>query len=179
MTMKRQYSPSGASEARRLRARTLFLIDLENAARSCDLSLADVARTQARIMAAVPRGEYDHTVVAVSHHNALAAYFGWSGPTQRLARSGQDGADTALLEVVADHSWVASRYDRVVVASGDHAFAEAVAALKATRLHVIVIAPDTGLSARMKLAAGPDRVPLGSPIPANVTSLFRATMDTA
>ncbi|WP_424348044.1 NYN domain-containing protein [Kocuria sp. CH-021] len=177
--MKRQYSPLRATEDRRLHGRALFVIDIENMVGSCRLDVADVARTRTRIHAAVNLGAGDHTVIAASHYNAEAAYFGWAGPAQRLARSGKDGADLALLEVIDDAAWVAHRYERVVLASGDHAFAYAVAALKAAGVQVLVIPPDTGFSPQMRLVAGPDVARLGSPLPANVISLFRATKDVA
>ncbi|TNB74195.1 NYN domain-containing protein [Arthrobacter sp. BB-1] len=91
------------------------------------------------------------------------------GPLQRLARlSGE-----ALLHGVCRH------YDRVVLASGDHAFAYAVAALKAEGVQVIVIRPDTGFSNRMRLVAGPDLMLLKSPVPANVINLFRTNKKAA
>ena len=89
------------------------------------------------------------------------------------SRSGKDGADTVLLEAIGDVAWIAGHYDRIVLASGDHIFANAVAALKAAGVRVIVISPDTGLSARMRLAASPDLVRLGATTPSNVVTLFR------
>jgi hypothetical protein len=177
--MKRQYSPSRATKARGLRGRTLYLIDLENMAGSSELCFADVAKAQVRIRGAVTPAVTDHTVIASSHHNAAASYFGWTGSAQRLARSGQDGADDALLEVVSDVTWIAARYDHVVIASGDHAFASAVAALKAAGCRVTVVAPDVGLSNRMRLAGGEDVVSMASAIPDNVISIFRTSKDVA
>lgn len=177
--MKWQHSPSRATQAHGLHGRTLYLVDIENMVGSWQLAVADVAKTRARIHAAVAPRDDDHTVIAANHYNAPAAYFGWTGSAQRLARSGKDGADTALLEVIADAAWVANRYSRVVVASGDHAFAYAVAALKAAGLEVIVVRPDTGFSNQMRLVAGQDVVRLGSPLPANVINLFRTSKDVA
>ncbi|MDQ4489819.1 NYN domain-containing protein [Sinomonas sp. ASV486] len=175
--MDRQYSPSRATKVRGLRGRTLYVVDLENMACTCEPSAGDVARIRTRIHAAVEPGHGDHTVIAVSHHNAPAAYFGWTGSAQRLARSGKDGADTALLEVIEDILWVAAHYDQVVLASGDHAFAYAVAALKAAGIRVVVISPDRGFSEQMRLAAGRDLVRLGPSIPSNVIALFTETKD--
>jgi hypothetical protein len=177
--MKRQHSPSRAFEARGLRGRTLYVIDVENMACSCHITTADVAKIRTRIHSTVEPRRGDHTVIAASHHNAPAAYFGWAGTARRLARSGKDGADTALLEVIADTAWVANHYDRVVLASGDHAFTYAVAALKAAGVHVIVIPPDTGFSTRMRLVAGTDIALLRSAIPANIINLFQTTKEVA
>src|SRR5687768_13994597 len=79
-----------------------------------------------------------------------------------------EGADPALLEELHDPVWVADRYGHVVIASGDHSFADAVAAVKFAGCPVTVIAPDVGLSKRMRLVAGPDLVRLGSPFPADI-----------
>ncbi|WP_460991116.1 NYN domain-containing protein [Sinomonas soli] len=146
---------------------------------TCRLARAEVTRVQSRINWAVPPNESDHTVIASSHHNAAATYFGWAGSAQRLARSGKDGADTALIEAVSDTSWIAGRYDNVVVASGDHIFAPAVAALKAAGTNVIVISPDSGLSHRMRLAAGPDLVRLEKVIPSKIVSMSSIEKDAA
>lgn len=160
--------------------RTLFVVDIENmVGTSALLTPAQVGRAQARIHAAVRFETGDHTVIASNKVNAAAVCFTWSGPTSRRIRSGQDGADQALLEELRDPIWVAARYDHVVIASGDHAFANAVTAIKIAGCPVTVIAPDVGLSKRMRLAAGPDLVYLGSPIPANVITLFRTVKEVA
>lgn len=177
--MNRQLSPSRAFKTRGLRGRTLYVVDIENMAGSCDPTQVDVAKAQTRIHSAVRPEDGDHTVIAASHYNAAAAYFGWDGPVQRLARSGKDGADTVLLEAISDIAWIVDHYDRVVLASGDHIFAQAVAALKAAGVQVIVVAPDRGLSARMRLAAGPQLVRLEATNPSNVVNLFRIKKDAA
>ncbi|WP_406357313.1 hypothetical protein OHB56_33120 [Streptomyces sp. NBC_01635] len=170
--MKRQ-NISRKAKADKVPDRTLYLIDIENMACSCDLTVSRVAQICARIRAAIEPVPGDHTVIAASHYNASAAFFGWKGGVQRLARSGKDGADAALLEVVEDTAWTAARYARVVIASGDHAFAYAVAGLKVAGCEVIVIPPDTGFSPQMRLVAGPGLVRLGPAMPDNVISLFR------
>lgn len=178
-TMMRKHGPSGACGFPRLCGRTLFVVDIENMVGSHDLSQGDVSKAQRRINRAVEAFEGDHTVIAASHHNALAMFYGWAGSAQRLTRSGPDGADRALLESVADIQWVAERYQSVVVASGDHAFAFAVAALKAAGVAVIVIRPDLGFSPAMARAAAADVVSLGSALPANVINLFSQSKDAA
>lgn len=177
--MNRQFSPNRASNALGLHGRTLYVVDVENMVGSCELTVPEVVGVQAHIYAAVRPESGAHTVIAASHHNATAAYFGWVGPVQRLVRSGKDGADSALLEAIADIAWIAGHYDQVVLASGDHIFANAVAALKAAGVRVIVIAPKTGLSARMRLAAGPNLVRLRATISPSAKSLSRKKKDAA
>lgn len=99
-------------------------------------------------------------MIACNGTNAAAVHLSWTGTATRRVRSGRDGADAALLELIDDAKWVAARYGRVVIATGDGGFAEAVASLKAAGCTVVVIAPDTGLSKRMRLAAGPHLVRL-------------------
>lgn len=137
---------------------------------STPLTARQVGRVQVRINAAVKFATGDHTVIASNQTNAAAVCFTWNGPACRRIRSGKEGADHALLEELHDPVWVAGRYDHVVIASGDHSFADAVAAIKSAGCPVTVIAPDVGLSKRMRLAAGPDLVRLGSPFPANIVT---------
>lgn len=177
--MMRKHGPLGAPGVPGLCGRTLFLVDIENMVGSCDLSYGDVAQAQRRINGAVEPRPGDHTVIAASHHNALPMFYGWAGSAQRKVRSGQDGADKALLEAVADVQWIADRYQRVVVASGDNAFAFAVAALKTAGVTVIVIRPDLGFSPAMARAAGRSVVSLRSALPANVINLFSQSKDAA
>lgn len=178
-TMTRKHCPLGAPPSRDLRGRTLYLVDIENMVGRSELTGGEVAQAQNRICTAVQPRTGDHTVIAASHHNALAMIYGWIGSAQRKMRSGIDGADLALLESVADIRWVAARYRRVVIASGDHAFAFAVASLRAAGVEVIVIRPDRGLSSAIRRAAGPNVVPLGSRLPANVVNMFTHTKDAA
>ncbi|GAB3249228.1 PIN domain-containing protein [Arthrobacter pigmenti] len=160
--------------------RTLFVIDIENMiGTSAQITAPQVGKVQVRINAAVNSVTGDHTVIASNKSNAAAVCFTWSGPVCRKICSGKDGADQALLEELRDPVWIAARYDHVVIASGDHAFANAVAAIKSAGCPVTVIAPDVGLSKRMRLAAGPDLVRLGSPIPTNVITPFRTVKEVA
>ena len=175
--MTRKHCPQGASHSRDLRGRTLYLVDIENMVGSSELTDGEVVQAQHRICTAVPPRAGDHTVIAASHHNALAMIYGWTGSAQRKMRSGIDGADLALLESLADIPWVAARYRRVVIASGDHAFTFAVASLRAAGVEVVVIRPDRGLSSALRRAAGPNLVPMGSRLPSNIVNLFAHTKD--
>ncbi|WP_299305878.1 NYN domain-containing protein [uncultured Brachybacterium sp.] len=177
--MRTTHGPAGVSKARGWSERTLYLVDIENMVGSAELSQGDVSRTQRRIEGAIEPSAGDHTVIAASHHNAAAMHFGWAGPAQRVVRSGKDGADLALLAAVADVSWVAERYGRVVLASGDHTFTFAVTSLKNAGVEVLVIRPDLGFSSALRRVAGADVTPLGSTIPATIINLFTRTKDAA
>lgn len=181
-TPEHSTSKGASQEALRQRTpgRTLFVIDIENMVGSgTALTAPQIGKVQVRINAAVTFVAGDHTVIASNQNNAAVVCFAWRGPACRRIRSGKDGADQALLEDLNDPTWVASHYDHVVIASGDHAFANTVAAIKSAGCPVTVIAPDVGLSKRMRLAAGPDLVRLGSPFPTSITSTLRTVQETA
>src|SRR5699024_5637332 len=137
-------------------ARTLCLVDIENMACGSELRRAKVARLQRQIEATAELSDGDQVVIAAGPSKAQAAWQGWKGSARRLLGKGPDGADLALLEAIEDLQWVVDRFKRVVIASGDHIFAPAVAALKARGVEVTVVAPPVGLSKQMRLAAGPD-----------------------
>ncbi|MFC0582483.1 NYN domain-containing protein [Micrococcoides hystricis] len=136
--------------------RTLCLVDIENMTCGSELRHAEVARLQRRIEMTAALNESAQTVIACGPSRAEVVWLGWKGSAKRLLGEGINGADIALLETVEDIHWVANRFERVVIASGDHIFASTVAALKALGVKVLVIAPPTGLSKQMRLAAGPD-----------------------
>jgi hypothetical protein len=77
--------------------------------------------------------------------------FSWPG-ARYLWRSGPDGADLALLEVMTGES-VSDRFESVVVASGDGRFADTVAWLARCGVHVTVVANQRALSRQLRLAA--------------------------
>src|SRR4051794_14504142 len=109
--------------------RTLHLIDLENLAGSPDFSSADADAVRRSYDRTVGIGPDDLVIVAASHYSAPAAWFGWPN-VRRLVRSGPNGADLALLQVVANER-IAERFSSIIVASGDGIFAEAAARLQA------------------------------------------------
>jgi len=78
-------------------------------------------------------------------------------------RSGRDGADRALLEVLAEN--IAARFAEVVLVSGDGIFADAIAAVAGQGIHTTVIAHRDGLSRRLELAANTVQFLPDSPTP--------------
>ena len=75
-----------------------------------------------------------------------------TGSNQVRGYKGKDGADKALLDVV-DGDWVVGQFDRVCVASGDHAFAPLARSLKGEGLHVTVVSRPMSVSAELYRAA--------------------------
>lgn len=142
---------STTSRTRGAKRRTVHLVDLENLAGS-----GHVTELHARWLRDVYLGtgmvaDGDHVILGVSHHNQLAAGYGWPD-ARRVVRSGPNGADLALQEVMATENLV-GRFDSCIVATGDGGFAEAIAALAGQGLRSGVIAPRGHCSAALKLAA--------------------------
>jgi hypothetical protein len=108
--------------------RELHLIDIENETGKANPTAAEIADFRAFYCErnAVP---FDaHIVIAASSGaTLLEASVGWPGARTTFL-TGRDGADMALIEVALDEN-VDSRYGKVVIASGDHIFAEAATTL--------------------------------------------------
>jgi hypothetical protein len=126
-------------------------VDIENLAGDSRPSLTQVRQALARYADRVAFGDMDQVEVASSHLTLLNAALGWPHAHYRV-RSGPDGADLALLDVL-QHENVAQRFTHVAIASGDHLFAEAVAHLAAQGVWVTVVSLQRSLSRQLRLAA--------------------------
>jgi hypothetical protein len=91
------------------------------------------------------------SVLATSHFAAPQAWMAWPSTTRRLVRSGADGADLALLDVI-DSERLHLRFDGVVIGSGDGIFALAASRLQRLGCPVTVVSRRDGLSRRLRLA---------------------------
>jgi len=134
-----------------LTSRTVHLVDLENVIGSGNLTECAVREARAAYVGRVAVGAGDHVIVATSHHNLLAAGFGWPD-ARHLVKSGHNGADLALQEVMAGER-LEQRFGACILVTGDGGFAHSVAALIARGLRVGVIAPMGRMSASLRLAA--------------------------
>jgi uncharacterized LabA/DUF88 family protein len=70
-------------------------------------------------------------------------------PCNVHACKGEDGADMMLLSL-AEPDFVAGRYDRVVIGSGDGVFATLAHAVQERGVDVLVVARADGCSARLR-----------------------------
>ncbi len=131
--------------------RVLHLLDVENLIGTAQFSISDAAGVHADYERLAPFGSVNQVVLATSHHAAPAAWFGFPASARRLVRSGPDGADLALLDVL-EHESVAARFQHVVIGSGDGIFAFPAAALQAAGCDVTVVARSEALSKRLRLA---------------------------
>lgn len=137
--------------------RVLHLVDVENLVGSADFSIADAARVHAAYERVAPAGSINQLILATSHHAALPTWLGFPASARRLVRSGPDGADLALLELVHFES-VASRFQHVVLGSGDGIFAFMAAGLQADGCGVTVVSRRDALSRELRFAVRDVRV---------------------
>jgi hypothetical protein len=145
--------------------RRLHLVDIENligSPRPTELEAHDCRRRYTEHLAVRPG---DLVVIACNHGAALAVGFGWR-EARLLLRSGQHGADAALLDVIANEN-INRRFRSVVVASGDGCFAEPVASLARAGVEVTVVSNACALSRRLKLAARQVVIFDSQPLPAH------------
>jgi hypothetical protein len=140
-------------EVRRLRTegirwrfpeRALHLVDIENLAGAAIPSFSLVSQVQGRYMARLSFGDDDQVVMAASHLALLDAARGWPHARYRV-RSGRDGADLELLDVL-EHENVATRFRHVVIGSGDGIFSRAAETLAGRGVHITVVSRRGSLS---------------------------------
>jgi hypothetical protein len=91
--------------------RRLHLVDIENLAGDSLPSLSQVREAQGLYADCLAFGVMDQVEVASSHLTLLNAALGWPHAHYRV-RSGPDGADLALLDVL-EHENVAGRFTHV------------------------------------------------------------------
>ena len=149
LTVKTPTTP--ADERLKFPARRLSLIDIENLAGDPVPSVSQVLEVRNLYSQKFEFGATDQVVVATSHPGLVNAAVGWPHASYRV-RSGPDGADLELLDVLRNEN-VAARFTRVVIGSGDHLFAEEAARLAAEGVWVTVVSRRGALSHQLKLAA--------------------------
>jgi hypothetical protein len=141
-----------ASHARFAEARrTLHLIDVENLIGDPHPPMTAVAAALDEYRRRIPVGESDLAVLGTNGYLAFATKAAWPGALVRIGR-GPDGADLALLEE-ANTDWVARRFDRVVLASGDGIFTSLVAQLRLLNIEVVVAARPYAVARSLKRVA--------------------------
>ncbi len=126
-------------------------MDVENLCADARPSAGLVRQVRDCYTSAVTPGAEDLVVLACNHGAGLEVGLGWPG-ARLIVRSGPDGADRALLNVLADEK-IEARFSGVVIASGDGIFTEAAARLASDGLAVLVVSRARALSKRLRLAA--------------------------
>ena len=134
-----------------INTRCLILIDIENLVGTPHPSASQIADVQELIEVSGSIGKNAQCVVACSHFAAQEVMFSFPNALKRI-KSGINGADLALLGELSDYR-VMSRFQRIVLCSGDGVFTEEVARLGSAGTEVTVIAREGSLSKRLELAA--------------------------
>ena len=146
--------------------RALHLIDLENLVGDPDAACASVDAVLESYVAEAQLGPDDLVVAALNHRMYERTCFsldrGW---VIKLA-SGPDACDQVLV-ASAPVDWVADRFDRLVVGSGDHYFLDLVHAVRRQATPVWVVSQRRCLSRRLAAAASrvvhlPERMALAA-----------------
>ncbi len=143
--------------------RALHVVDIENLAGAAVPSLALVSEVQLKYLARLRFGADDQVVLAASHRALLNAGLGWPNARYRV-RSGKDGADLELIDVL-EHENVATRFSHVVIGSGDGRFGGAAASLADHGVRITVVSRRGSLSPGLARVAR-DVIYLDSPLTA-------------
>lgn len=138
------------------RPRTLHLVDVENLAGDAQPSAAEVATVLDRYREAMSPCAGDLVVLAANRQTAAAAGWAWPGPLVRPT-TGPDGADLALL-AESEPCNVVGRFERVVIASGDHIFSVRARELRAAGTRVEIVARPGSLAAELRTLGVPVRL---------------------
>jgi hypothetical protein len=165
MGSNNQRAQAGPSVPLRAGRREIHLVDIENLLGSPQFSEADVRHLHSLYAQVSQAAGNAQVVVGSSSAQALiVAGFGWPAARQ-IWLPGTDGADRALLEVAATEH-LASRFERVVIGSGDGIFAAAAASLQVAGCAVTVVSRAESLSSRLRLAVSDIRLLPRANIPA-------------
>jgi hypothetical protein len=140
-----------AAARRRFPARTLHLVDIENLAGTAIPSLPQVIDVQGQYARRMALGVDDHVVMASSHLALVNTAVGWPHARYRV-RSGPDGADLELLDVI-QYENVATRFTHIVIGSGDGTFGHAAQGLTDHGVRVTVVSRWGSLSPALARAA--------------------------
>jgi hypothetical protein len=141
-------STSSNSTSSGTATRSLHLVDIENLAGDPCASPAVVLDTFDHYLELARWQPKDHVIVAANPHLLAKVVFDLPVPCNAHSACGRDGADRELLARAAPE-FVASRYGRLVVGSGDHIFASRAHAVRELGADVLVVARADGCSSRL------------------------------
>lgn len=139
-----------------LRGRTCFLIDFENIVGGA-IKTQDQAIWGRRILEKVLGiKEGDLVMIAVSHIGAVNTKEIWES-ARVMMRSGKDGADLELAEVMEEER-IPDRFGNLVLVSGDGFFTPHISRLASQGVHITVTSWGNHLSNSLRMAAHEVRV---------------------
>lgn len=142
--------PNVARRSSLARGRRLVLVDIENIAGGACLTAESVRSVKELLTDIAQLIDLDHVVVATSHVGLLEVGTNWNG-VRYVVRSGRDGADLALLDVLTED--IPNRYEKVLLASGDGIFAPALAELAAAGVATTVLGRRGCVARTLQMAA--------------------------
>lgn len=131
--------------------RRIVLIDIENIVGGAVRTSEEAAwgRTIIETLVEIRPGE--HVVVGTCDVGALHVMTEWRD-ARVVMGTGENGADRQIIDVLTTEN-LASRFDEVLLISGDHIFAEPLAALRGLGMDVTVASWVSHLSPLLQLAA--------------------------
>lgn len=133
--------------------RRFYLTDIENVVGGIPKCQRQVAWAEEALAQTIAPRPGDHLVIGVSHASLLMTGTGWMGPRRVLEpRSGPDGADHALLDVLSGEN-IVDRFPHVVLVSGDGIFSESIAEIGRAGVRTTIVARRRSLSRRLHMAA--------------------------
>ncbi|WP_193597592.1 NYN domain-containing protein [Microbacterium sp. YJN-G] len=133
--------------------RRLVLVDIENVVGGAVTMAGQVHAAQAAIEVVVSPRPNDHVVLACGRSSVRTVGFEWAGPRRLRFRSGIDGADLELLDIL-ESEHVGERFTEVVLVSGDGIFADAISRLALRNDTVVTVVSRPGAcSRRLRMAA--------------------------
>jgi len=130
--------------------RRMVLVDIENVVGGSAEVGEHIGWAKATVGRLVSARPGDHVVVGCGPSGLLELGCTWTH-VRYVVRSGRDGADLALLEVLEEN--IARRFTELVFVSGDGIFADAIGGLAARGIRTTVVAHRDGLSRVLELAA--------------------------
>ena len=128
----------------------MHLVDVENLLGTpwfTSSAVADLRQIYDAVSSALKPAHY--LIGTSASENLIDAGLGW-GQGQLVFSKGKDGAERAMLAEMTIAT--ASRYDSVVIGSGDGIFTELAAALQSAGIRVRVVARKRSLSKALSLA---------------------------
>lgn len=131
--------------------RALHLVDVENLVGSGRPTVRDLGVVHRLYRELQLLRRQDHVVVACNPYIAVDVAGQWA-PARLRVGHGPSGADLQLLDV-ALHERVTTRFNHVVIASGDGVFTDIAVGLQAAGLPVTVVSRRDHLALRLRMAA--------------------------
>ncbi|MBS1675281.1 MAG: NYN domain-containing protein [Actinobacteria bacterium] len=133
--------------------RRLILVDIENIVGGGVSLASQVRAAQTAIESVVTPRPHDQVVLACGRFSVDTVGFEWQGSRRLRVRSGINGADLKLLDVL-DTEHVGERFTEVVLVSGDGIFADSISRLAlANGTNTTVVSRPEACSRRLRMAA--------------------------